>query len=62
MSQWILGKSEATKRTGEAITFAPSAYLMGEKDMVVDTRHRTFRVLIRKRVTWDGRRTVICIQ
>jgi hypothetical protein len=41
----------ASLRTGEAIIFAPSAHLVGEKDMVVDTRHRTFRMLITKRVT-----------
>ncbi|KAH1573033.1 hypothetical protein KXW39_008486 [Aspergillus fumigatus] len=52
----------ASLRTGEAIIFAPSAHLIGEKDMVLDTRHRTFRMLIRKRVTWDGGRTVICIR
>ncbi|KAH1353851.1 hypothetical protein KXV31_004570 [Aspergillus fumigatus] len=52
----------ASLRTGEAIIFAPSAHLMGEKDMVLDTRHRTFRMLIRKRVTWDGGRTVVCIR
>lgn len=52
----------ASLRTGEAIIFAPSAHLIGEKDMVIDTRHRTFRMLIRKRVTWDGGRTVICIR
>jgi DNA helicase HerA-like ATPase len=52
----------ASLRTGEAIIFAPSAYLMGEKDIVLDTRHRTFRMLIRRRVTWDGGRTVVCIR
>ncbi|KAF4235812.1 hypothetical protein CNMCM8980_003207 [Aspergillus fumigatiaffinis] len=52
----------ASLRTGEAIIFAPSAHLMDEKDMVFDTRHRTFRMLIRKRVTWDGGRTVVCIR
>ncbi|KAH3337956.1 hypothetical protein KXW81_000286 [Aspergillus fumigatus] len=52
----------ASLQTGEAIIFAPSAHLIGEKDMVLDTRHRTFRMLIRKRVTWDGGRTVICIR
>jgi hypothetical protein len=52
----------ASLQTGDAIIFAPSAYLMGEKDMVLDTRHRTFRMLIRRRVTWDGGQTVVCIR
>ncbi|KAA8647683.1 uncharacterized protein ATNIH1004_006377 [Aspergillus tanneri] len=52
----------ANLRTGEAIVFAPSAHLVGEDDVVIDTRHRTFRMMMRKRVTWDGGRTIVCIR
>lgn len=52
----------ASLRTGEAIVFASSAHLVGEDDAVIDTRHHIFKMMMRKRVTWDGGKTVVCIR
>lgn len=49
-------------RTGEALVFAPSAYLLDENQSMVEVRHSTFKMVIRKRVTWDGGRTVLCVR
>lgn len=49
-------------RTGEAIVFAPSAQLVGENGAVMDTKHQAFKMKMRKRVTWDGGKTIVCIR
>ncbi|KAL2833312.1 hypothetical protein BDW59DRAFT_180079 [Aspergillus cavernicola] len=52
----------ASLRTGEAIVFASSAHLVGEDGAVIDTKHRTFKMVMRTRVTWDGGKTIVCIR
>lgn len=52
----------ASLRTGEAVVFAPSAQLVGENGAVIDAKHHTFKMMMRKRVTWDGGKTVVCIR
>ncbi|CAI7667581.1 unnamed protein product [Penicillium discolor] len=49
-------------RTGEAIVFASSAHLVGEDGNLMNTQHETFKVMIRKRITWDGGRSIVCIR
>ena len=49
-------------RTGEAIVFAPSAQLVGADGSLIDTKHHTFKMTMRKRVTWDGGKTIVCIR
>ncbi|KAL4966685.1 uncharacterized protein BDV14DRAFT_198807 [Aspergillus stella-maris] len=49
-------------RVGEAIVFAPSAHLLNEEHMELDTKHHTFRIAIRNRITWDGGRTIVCVR
>ncbi|KAA8642811.1 hypothetical protein EYZ11_004337 [Aspergillus tanneri] len=49
-------------RTGEALVFAPSAYLLYDNQSMINTRHATFKMMMRKRVTWDGGRTIACIR
>lgn len=49
-------------RTGEALVFAPSAYLLYDNHSPINTRHTTFKMMVRKRVTWDGGRTILCIR
>ncbi|KKK26324.1 hypothetical protein ARAM_001574 [Aspergillus rambellii] len=51
----------ASLQTGEALVFALSALLLDENDVVLDTKYRTFKMRIRKRVTWDGGRTITCL-
>ncbi len=50
-------------RTGEALVFAPSAILgandrTGEWEVGAD---KLLRMRMRKRVTWDGGRSIVCI-
>ncbi|KAJ5847558.1 hypothetical protein N7455_011515 [Penicillium solitum] len=52
----------ARLRTGEAIVFASSAHLVGEDGNLMNTQHETFKVMIRKRITWDGGRSIVCIR
>ncbi|KAJ5346958.1 uncharacterized protein N7506_000211 [Penicillium brevicompactum] len=52
----------ARLRTGEAIVFASSAHLVGEDGNIMNTQHETFKVMIRKRITWDGGRSIVCIR
>ncbi|KAJ5346243.1 hypothetical protein N7452_004247 [Penicillium brevicompactum] len=52
----------ARLRTGEAIVFASSAHLIGEDGNIMNTQHETFKVMIRKRITWDGGRSIVCIR
>ncbi|KGO70397.1 hypothetical protein PITC_015100 [Penicillium italicum] len=57
------GLSEVARlRTGEAIVFASSAHLVGEDGNVMNTQHETFKVMMRKRITWDGGRSIVCIR
>ncbi|KAE8324513.1 hypothetical protein BDV39DRAFT_217049 [Aspergillus sergii] len=48
----------ACLRTGEALVFAPSAYLLDENNSVINATHKGFKMAIRKRITWDGGRTI----
>ncbi|GKZ38702.1 hypothetical protein AbraIFM66950_011071 [Aspergillus brasiliensis] len=52
----------ASLRTGEAIVFAPSAHVVGEDEAVIDTKHHPFNMMMRKRVTWDGGKSIVCIR
>ncbi|EKV12621.1 hypothetical protein PDIG_00010 [Penicillium digitatum PHI26] len=52
----------ASLRTGEAIVFASSAFVVGEDNTVIDTPHNTFKMKIRNRVTWDGGKSIVCIR
>ncbi|KAL4907068.1 hypothetical protein BDW74DRAFT_150179 [Aspergillus multicolor] len=52
----------ASLRTGEAIVFAPSAQLVDGDMVALDTKHRTFRMAVRKRITWDAGRTILSIR
>ncbi|KAE8352036.1 hypothetical protein BDV28DRAFT_149397 [Aspergillus coremiiformis] len=49
-------------RTGEALVFAPSAYLLDGNSSTINATHRVFKMGIRKRITWDGGRTILCIR
>lgn len=49
-------------RTGEALIYAPSACLLNEDNEEIDTKHGIFKMTIRKRITWDGGRTIVCIR
>lgn len=49
-------------RTGEALVFAPSAYLLYDNLAPINTRHTTFKMMMRSRITWDGGRTIVCIR
>jgi hypothetical protein len=56
-----------TLRTGEALVFAPSAVMAtscGEGERGADWRtaaDKLIRVRMRKRVTWDGGRSIVCV-
>ncbi|KAL2826275.1 hypothetical protein BDW59DRAFT_145336 [Aspergillus cavernicola] len=52
----------ASLRTGEALVFAPSAHLLDEAGSTIDTKHYTFKLKVRKRITWDGGRTIVCVR
>ncbi|KAL4879905.1 hypothetical protein BJY04DRAFT_219710 [Aspergillus karnatakaensis] len=52
----------ASLRTGEAMVFASSAHIVGEDEALVDTNHHTFTMKMRKRVTWDGGKSIVCIR
>ncbi|KAL3481339.1 hypothetical protein BJX99DRAFT_218823 [Aspergillus californicus] len=52
----------ASLRTGEALVFAPSAHLLDGDGGEIDTKHNTFRLRVRKRVTWDGGRTIVAVR
>ncbi|KAL4784111.1 hypothetical protein BJX76DRAFT_357313 [Aspergillus varians] len=52
----------ASLRTGEAIVFAPSAQLVDAEGLSLDAKHHTFRLMVRKRITWDGGRTILSIR
>jgi DNA helicase HerA-like ATPase len=52
----------ASLRTGEAIVFAPSAQLVDGEGETLDTKHRTFRLMVRKRITWDGGCTILSVR
>jgi DNA helicase HerA-like ATPase len=49
-------------RTGEALVFAPSAYLLDERSLPIDVRQKTFKLMVRKRITWDGGQTIVCVR
>ncbi|KAB8232623.1 uncharacterized protein BDW43DRAFT_320083 [Aspergillus alliaceus] len=49
-------------RTGEALVFAPSAYLLDAQKSMINAAHKAFRMAIRKRITWDGGRTILCVR
>lgn len=49
-------------RTGEALVFAPSAYLLDGHHEVIDVKHKAFKMVIRKRVTWDGGQTIKAVR
>ncbi|OJJ43611.1 hypothetical protein ASPZODRAFT_136064 [Penicilliopsis zonata CBS 506.65] len=49
-------------RTGEALVFAPSAVLREGDTDIKDVRQRTFKMMVRKRITWDGGQTIVCIR
>lgn len=49
-------------RTGEAVVFAPSARLVGGDGEVIDNKHCIFKMTMRKRVTWDSGKTIVCIR
>ncbi|KAE8145179.1 hypothetical protein BDV25DRAFT_170735 [Aspergillus avenaceus] len=48
--------------TGEALVFAPTAYLLNESQTVINTTNQAFRIAVRKRVTFDGGKSIMCIQ
>ncbi|KAE8380205.1 hypothetical protein BDV26DRAFT_279704 [Aspergillus bertholletiae] len=48
-------------RTGEALIFAPSAYLLDGEGSMIGAANKVFKMAIRKRITWDGGRTILCI-
>ncbi|KAL4940622.1 hypothetical protein BDV06DRAFT_230213 [Aspergillus oleicola] len=48
-------------RAREAIVFAPSAHLLNEEHMELDTKHHTLRMAVRNRITWDDGRTIVCV-
>ncbi|KAJ0417602.1 hypothetical protein BJY00DRAFT_325432 [Aspergillus carlsbadensis] len=48
--------------TGEALVFAQSAKLVDEDENDLDAKHEVFRMKVRKRITWDGGRTIVCIR
>lgn len=50
----------ASLRTGEAFVFAPSAWLLDRDGQAVDLKQRVFKMVVRKRVTWDGGKTILC--
>jgi hypothetical protein len=52
----------ANLRTGEALVFAHSAQLVDKDGIALDTKHRVFKIQVRKRITWDGGRTIVCIR
>ncbi|KAI9376144.1 hypothetical protein BJX61DRAFT_539157 [Aspergillus egyptiacus] len=52
----------ANLQTGEAVVFAPLAHLVDERGDELDTKHDTFRLRIRKRITWDGGRTIVAVR
>jgi DNA helicase HerA-like ATPase len=52
----------ANLRTGEALVFAHSAQLVDKDRVALDTKHEVFRLKVRKRITWDGGRTIVCIR
>jgi len=50
-------------KTGEALVFAPSA-IFGARDKVQGWRtgaDKLLKMRMRKRVTWDGGRSIVCI-
>jgi hypothetical protein len=50
-------------KAGEALVFAPSA-IFGARDEAGRWgigAHKLFKMMMRKRVTWDGGRSVVCI-
>lgn len=49
-------------RTGEALVFAPSSYLLDERQETIDVKHRSFKMVIRKRITWDGGQTITSVR
>ncbi|KAH8698707.1 hypothetical protein BGW36DRAFT_358229 [Talaromyces proteolyticus] len=49
-------------RTGEALVFAPSAYLLDGHQEVMDVKHKSFKMVIRKRITWDGGQTITSVR
>ncbi|EED22283.1 conserved hypothetical protein [Talaromyces stipitatus ATCC 10500] len=49
-------------RTGEALVFAPSAHLLDGHQELMDVKHKVFKMVIRKRVTWDGGQTIKAVR
>jgi DNA helicase HerA-like ATPase len=49
-------------RTGEALIFAPSAVVpRGEDGAPAPLKERLLTVRVRKRLTWDGGRSIMCL-
>ncbi|KAF3482150.1 uncharacterized protein GIQ15_04909 [Arthroderma uncinatum] len=48
-------------RTGEALVFAPSAFLLDGNKAQIDTKHKVFKLAVRKRITWDGGQSILCV-
>lgn len=51
-------------RVGEAVLFAPSAILSKRsdgQDLLFQLSSGLLKIKIRKRVTWDGGKTVVCL-
>ncbi|KAM5501012.1 hypothetical protein McanMca71_005389 [Microsporum canis] len=48
-------------RTGEALVFAPSAHILDENQSLRDTKHKVFKLAVRKRITWDGGQSILCV-
>jgi len=49
-------------RTGEALVFAPSAYLLDDSQSVIGVKQKAFKMVVRKRITWDGGKTIVCVR
>lgn len=49
-------------RTGEALVFAPSACLLDAGQQAIEVKHRVFKMAIRKRITWDGGKTIKAVR
>ena len=47
-------------RTGEGLVFAPSA-ILGGNGSFTKMADKTFRMMMRKRITWDGGRSLVCV-
>ncbi|KAJ5319623.1 uncharacterized protein N7506_012327 [Penicillium brevicompactum] len=51
----------ARLQTNKTIIFASSAHLVEEDNNIINTQYKIFKVIIRKRIIWDGGQSIICI-